>query len=331
MKKIKNIYLNIQILRMIVCFNIIIFHCMGNANQNFFIYFISRIAVFYYVPIFFFISFYFSYRAFTSKNISNIKQRLLRISIPYIIWPFIFFFYSYINKIFDRKELVYQLKDLFYQLLFGKPINPVFWFQFCLIFWTFIFSIIIFSFKSFYAYVLFFLFSIIIFVNYFNLIEIILRKYKSIYSTSIFDLFYRNIYMFSGFFFGSIDLYQSKFTTKIKFIIISLISIFIIQNKSKFYYIYIQFIINILFIFLSFLPFDSIKRRNIILVIKQITSYTGGIYYLHMQVRFNILKNSFLIKKADFISCINNYLICYSFCFIGSKIFKNTKLKYLFI
>ena len=334
MEKQKKLYLNIQILRVIISFNIIVFHCIANKKQNIFIYFISRIAVYYYVPTFFFISFYFSHKTFISRNIFKLKERLLRISIPYIIWPCIFWIkYNIDNKIngIEDKD---KYKILLYQLLFGKPINPVFWFQFCLLFWTIIFIILIFLFKHLYNYVLISLFAIILVLNYFGFSYLILKNYKGLYSVSITDLFYRNIFMFSGFYFGVQDFYQSNFSIKIKIIAISLISIFIIKlsiNKIKFDYISVQFIVNIIFIASSFFPFDFIKNKNIILIIKQITSYTGGVYYLHWQIRHKILKNFILIKNADFMSCINNYILCYFFSFISFKIFKNTKLKYLFI
>lgn len=89
-KQKKTIYLGIQLIRIIFSFNIVIFHCIGDKYQNKFIYFICIIAVPYYVPTFFVISFYFSYKSLVSKNIIKLKERLIRIIIPYIIWPFIF-------------------------------------------------------------------------------------------------------------------------------------------------------------------------------------------------------------------------------------------------
>ena len=94
------------------------------------------------------------------------------------------------------------------------------------------------------------------------------------------------------------------------------------------------FIIDIvssgLFINFSILPFDKIKNNNIIFFIKQITSYTGGIYYLHPEI-YNIFKNYIRqIKNKTFLGIISNYLICYFVCFLGTKIFGKTVFKYLF-
>ena len=75
-----------------------------------------------------------------------------------------------------------------------------------------------------------------------------------------------------------------------------------------------------LFFFFSILPFDKINSKRILIIIKQITSYTGGVYYIHPEIRY-------IIKKRNFMGIIKNYLICYLICFIGSKLFKNYKLK----
>ena len=178
------------------------------------------------------------------------------------------------------------------------------------------------------------LFAIILLLNYFGFPFYLLKNCNSFFSISIIDLFYRNIFMFSGFFLGAKGIYNYNSYVKIKIVVFSLISIFIIKtsfNKKKFDYISVQLIVIIIFIFSSFFPFDQIKNRNITLIIKQITSYTGGVYYLHWQIGHKNIKKFFLIKNADFLSCINNYMLCYFFCFFSFKIFNKTKIKYLFI
>ena len=331
----KTINLGIQILRMIFCFNIVVYHCIDiQYHTNIFIYFICRIAVEYYVPTFFLISFYFSYNTFASKNIFKIKERLLRILIPYVIWPFLFWIkYIYVNYKYGI-EYTNKYKDLFHQLLIGKPINPVFWFQFCLILWSILFIIIIISFKNLYQYIMLILFITILCFNYSGFIYSITNNYTIYIFWTIYDLFYRNIHMFSGFFFGSIRLLDKKISLKLIysiFSIIGLIFLIYLDDEKNFGYIRIQFIINIIFIFSSLIPFDLIKNRNITSIINQITSYTGGVYYLHWEIKFRTFNDIYLIKKANFLSCIIIYLICYIFCFLSFRLFKNTKLKFLFI
>ena len=330
----KIIFLNIQILRMILSFNIVVMHCIGNKNQNRLIYFICITGSIYYVPIFFLISFYFSYKTFIQRNIDKLKERLLRIIIPYIIWPLILWLKFNIINYIKGIEVKNKYKDLFYQLLIGKPFHPIFWFQFCLLFWSIIFIIIIFAFKNTYNYIMIIVLLIILFLNLSGLTPLVLENYSFMISRSIGDIFYKITYIMSGFYFGSKSILEKKFSVKIKIIIISIIGVFIFNksmNKRNNNYIAIQLIINIIFLSFSFLPFDLIKNKIIISFIKQITSFTGGIYYLHWEIKYRTFNNSNLIQKADFMSCVINYLMCYIFCFFSFKLFKNTKLKYLFI
>jgi len=80
----KKINLGIQILRVIFSFHILVFHCINKKKYS------SKILkpiindVDIDLGVFFIISFYYSYELFTSKNRIQIKQRLIRLFIPYI-------------------------------------------------------------------------------------------------------------------------------------------------------------------------------------------------------------------------------------------------------
>ena len=80
----KNINLGIQLLRMIFSFNIVVAHCLNKRYQNKLIYFFCLKGIHYYVPTFFLISFYFSYKTFSSKNIIKLKERLLKLLLLFI-------------------------------------------------------------------------------------------------------------------------------------------------------------------------------------------------------------------------------------------------------
>ena len=62
--------------------------------------------------------------------------------IPYIIWPIITFILYNLIKLKFKFSLDISLKDLKSQLLTGHSFNTVFWFQWNLIFETFIFIIV---------------------------------------------------------------------------------------------------------------------------------------------------------------------------------------------
>ena len=93
-----------------------------------------------------------------------------------------------------------------------------------------------------------------------------------------------------------------------------------------------MFIVSIcLFIIFALFPSEKIKNKNIIKIIKQITNYTAGIYYIHVPIN-NYCK--FYIKSIEqqtIKGCMINYLICYFICLIGNVIFGRTILRHLFV
>ena len=112
--KIMKIYLGIEILRMILSFLIVVIHIHSKSGSKYkLIKFIFQNFEFY-VPSFFIISFYFSYKLFVSKNIYKISQRFRRILIPYIIWPIIFCIRYNIFNIINKKTDKKILNNLYY-------------------------------------------------------------------------------------------------------------------------------------------------------------------------------------------------------------------------
>ena len=92
----------------------------------------------------------------------------------------------------------------------------------------------------------------------------------------------------------------------------------------------IEYIFSSLLLFIGFylLPFEY-TYSWIQLLIKQITSYTNGIYCLQGKiiafVRFRI------DKSGTFKTSVITYILLYAICFFGANLFKKCKLKYLFI
>ena len=227
-----------------------------------------------------------------------------------------------------------KYKILFYQLLIGKPFHPVFWFQFCLLFWSIFFTILVFIFKDNYEFIIFFLLILILYLNFSGYTNKLFQDYNLIILRSVKELFNTIVYIISGFFLGSISLLKRTFKIKLKTIFISFINIILIDQskyKTRFDCFTTQFICNIIFISFSIFSFDLIKIKNIIFIIKQLSCFSGGIYYLHWEIKFRTMKNFIMIDKGNFLSCVIIYLICYIFCFILYRIFKKSKLKYLFI
>ena len=79
------------------------------------------------------------------------------------------------------------------------------------------------------------------------------------------------------------------------------------------------------------IPFDKIRNKNLMVILNKLTSYTGGVYYLHVAIANLSGKYIYLIRRRTFKGCLLIYLYCYLICFIGDFIFKKSFLKYLYI
>ena len=330
----KDINLGIEILRSYLSFSVVVIHIFNikNKKNNIIAEFIFHCHYFY-VPTFFFISFYFSFTIFNSKNINKIKERFLRILIPYITWPIFIWVRDIVINFKETKFGIILFKSIFMQLLTGYDFYQVFWFQFDLIIITIIFTIIFFIFNK-YSLIILRILGIIGFIinNYY---EKKLEKYKQI--GSIKPLIQSFIYSITGLNFGSF--FKPNKTKNIKYVayllIIPLIFLIIKYRILITYYKFLKIIIVDLlvisiFLLFSLLPLDLIQNNIIKKIIKQLTSYTGGIYYIHFIVR-KIFKRYKIFIIGNIQSCILIYLVSYFICFIGSTIFLKTKAKYLSI
>ena len=73
--------------------------------------------------------------------------------------------------------------------------------------------------------------------------------------------------------------------------------------------------------------FITIKKT---IFFRHITNYTGGVYYLHIVVKNIFKKQISFIGNKTLLGGFIIYIISYFICFIGMRIFGNTKLKNLF-
>lgn len=317
---------------MILSYLIVQLHCYNiNLTSNKILIFLRHAAVFY-VPTFFIISYYFSYNILFKKNILKMKLRLIRILIPYFLWPILFLL---LNNIYKNKYKI-TIRDLFVQLLTGKRIHIVFWFQ-CTLILTFIYICII---------------ILIIKNNYLFIVQIIgisgylyqcIHFYNHLFNNSLHEISYLIHNFHKVLFYAAIGITLSFLVDKTSLIFHKkktlFFSCFFLYLIKDFYLIQQQFyylicVINgicgsCLFLIFLEMPLENINNR-LNLTIIQITNYTGGIYYIHTKV-WEILKNKLIIiKKRTLSGCILIYFISYFICFLGTKVFGKTRLKYLF-
>ena len=330
----KKINLGIEILRAYICFSIIIIHFLNNEEKNkIFMKFIFHCYPFY-VPTFFLISFYFSYNIISSKNIKKIKERFIKILVPYIIWP-LFLWILTITLNYKSIKFNYEIiRSIYMQLLIGYYFYRVFWFQFDLIIITIFILIVRFSFNN-YLICLRIIGPCLFFINeyYYNSLNI----YNDLIG-SIRPLLISFIYSLTGFFLGHRFIIKKLQNIKfIAFILIIPAFILIYYNKKlieisiSVNVLIVDIVIICLFICFALIPFELFKKDIIYRIVKQLTSYTGGIYYIHVGVKRTLSTYYKILSFGDFKSCAINYLISYFICFVGSTIFQKTKLKYLFL
>ena len=92
----------------------------------------------------------------------------------------------------------------------------------------------------------------------------------------------------------------------------------------------LSFLSNCLFIVFAMFPSEKIKNKIIIRIIKQLTNYTAGIYYIHSNLYKYFNKYNVYTQKGTIKGCVIVYLVCYLICFVGHLFFGKTKLRYLF-
>lgn len=337
--KINN--LGLQLLKMILCFWVVLIHTIQISNKILYkLLFIRK----FHVPTFFLMSFFFVSKSITERNIPKIKSRFERLFIPYLFLPLIIWIVNnviYIFYKFNRFGRILTIKDLFIQYLIGHSFHRIFWFQFNLIFITLIFFILSFLFKK-----------RIIFILHLSIIISYLLQYSG-YNTKLF-MEYNYLIKFPlenivevfpccvyGFFFGFFNIIKIMNNNQFKIIFFSIIYIYFlfyfdIFIEIKVYYGGLLNNIGSIFLFICFslIPFKINKSNCALLFIKLISNYTGGIYYFHKILLDNIKSSNINVKifrNKSFTKAIIIYLISYIICYIGIKIFGKTKLKYIFI
>ena len=220
-----------------------------------------------------------------------------RIIIPYNIWPLIFYSIDkFTHYLFNQKEK-YKLIDLYLQILLGRDFYGIFWFLFNLLFYSFVFVIINLIFKNRTIFALFTI-CVIDYIYLYSKIAIGLpfnfnkRTHREVYK-SIKSIVRYFVFSFSGFYFASIKLINKIYLFRKIFLFFSIfyVCIFIRYHLSffqKISYIFRGifeniFILNV-FILFSLVPFNKINNPFFINFLDCITSYTGGIYYLHVRI-----------------------------------------------
>ena len=329
--------LGIQILKMILCFWVVLLHTYSFSNKLIFEIFFQRR---FHVPTFIIISFYFFYYNISQRNIMKIKRRFERLLFPYILIPLIIWVFNNLIYIFfkiNRFKRKLSINILIYQLIFGRIYYNIFWYLFNLIFITLFFTIISFIFKKKFLliFTIFLLISYLLQYSKYNFI--FFNQYNDNIKYSLGNIIEIIPFAVIGLLFGSINLIEKFKKYRFKIIYLCFFNLYFLfkyhlfKNIKGFFYPGIIPGIGGIFLFILFslIPLENIQNKTIISICKCISNYTGGIYYFHIIIRNYMRILSKFITKS-FYGSIVIYLINYLLCFIGIKIFGKTKLKYLF-
>ena len=115
----------------------------------------------------------------------------------------------------------------------------------------------------------------------------------------------------------------------------SIFGVYLIQyfylNKQLYFFECIISGIAAISFFIHFSIIPYLNNKLLISLISKITNYMGGVYYLH-EIIWKILSRKMnIFKRKTLNGCFLNYIICHFICFMGEKMFRKSKLKYLFI
>ena len=288
----KKIDLGIEILRFLLSLWIVIIHC-SSLKKNHQKYLLKG----FHVPTFILLSFFFYYSVFSRRIISKIIVRFQRLLIPYILWPLLiillnnFFLFAFS---FGQYDKILALKDFYIQILMGAGFYLIFWFHFNLIFISLFFTIISFIFKKITLHILIFLSILSFYFHYSKLNFNFFTKFNKYYRFNMGSLIEVTPFSVFGCLFSSINilseiknysLYSSIYFNFIfSFIMFILFKYDIFINHAGFRYPDIllnSFASNVLFLLFGSMRFDKIGNEKFIFFVRNLTKYTGGIYYLN--------------------------------------------------
>ena len=312
---------------------LILFHCISNSKN---IILNTILKKKFHVPCFFFISFYYFFPIIKNRDSNKMRLRLERLFVPYLIWPvFIWIFNNILYLIIkeNRFRRMLSFNELYIQILTGRKFFIQLWFIFNIIFISiFIFLIPFINSNIF-----------IIILNIFSILCYLVQKYEKSYffysqfndciAHSVGHLIISFPIAITAFSSNKINLiyYFEKINNKLFLLILFLISSSLFIKGKSYTYCGIDKNLFSLFIFYiaHLLPLNKYLNKNSKHIISILTSYTNGIYCLHIIIKFYLFR--ILKYRTSVLSCILLYILCYIFSFVGTKLIGNNKLKYLFI
>lgn len=329
--------LGVEILRCFACFSVLINHFNGLKDLPEFVQ--SAYANFgmFAVPVFVFLSFYFSEKLFLYGDFDQIKKRLIRLLIPYLIFPIIYFIVFDGVIIAFRDEFRLPIKAFFWQYAFGtyRNFNSPLWFLLDLIILSVIYIIVFRIVKieiSITFVCLSFFVALLLQYSGLNYRLFSPLRYEMRWATGRFCEIIP--YAATGFLCAHYGVFEKlKKNRMLSLILSGVFCLFFIRFKilpdaPGFGYSYNNCIPLVFFMvcFAYLFPVEKNQRKSLA-VIAFITKFTLGIYCMHL-----LVGRVFDAVLAVYNTIFNRFLFCilvYVFCFLISFIVSKFPLKYI--
>jgi fucose 4-O-acetylase-like acetyltransferase len=278
----------------------------GNRGIWTILYLKSR-RLYFHIPTFFLMSFYFTQKTLSSSNYKKKFKRFERLCIPYFLWPIIIYFLNKLLIKYSITQNVITKQDLKIQLLYGggKMNLSVMWYQWDLIFLTICFNLITFIFRKHYNFVLIII-AITCYIYQYNGKNVLYfykyKDYRQYIYGRVMELAPLSVI---GFFISSSGIinYFRKFRLEVIFSCIYLLYFLynyeIFNNVKGYYYSGMLLFFSPICIFFAFAMFPSEKLNYWIIqkIIKQLTNYTAGVYFLHLLVYYHF--SQYIIQSKN--------------------------------
>jgi fucose 4-O-acetylase-like acetyltransferase len=145
----RNYNYGISLLRMLMCFTVILCHCWNYTNNEKYLLPFSMLRQ-YAVPVFMFMSFFLTQKNFIDKGKDYILNRIWKLIIPQIAWAVIYYITYVVIGIAMHVQMVNGITDLFWQIITGHSpaLNATMWFQTNLIVISLIFFVVFYFFSE---------------------------------------------------------------------------------------------------------------------------------------------------------------------------------------
>lgn len=333
-KNYGNYNLGISLLKMFMCFLVIVSHIWG-VNVVYtgplgWIYYLRE----YSVPVFMMVSFVFSEKMLNNLDGEKLWKRIVKLVVPLFVWALIYWLFYKLLEEFLYPGYNIRLRDLFWQMFTGNSIylNGTMWFQVDLIILTLLFALISLIAQKYKNSVFALLATACIVLQYSGTLHFIFKFKSELVGPTgrLFEMLPLAVIGYMLAYFGVLENSRKCWITTM---IISVVGIRLMRYygviaapaKQTFDYGGIgKIVMALLLIFLCYAPPLEKLPKFVHIIVKWLTRYTFGIYCMHRLVatllHYFISHRTWDIETFTFVDCVVTYLLCYFISFLISLI-----------